>query len=97
MLLLLPKNRLQWGPAAVAPVSGSVWVDSEGYLQLELKLNKFEISNSFIWLISQPGSGKGVGIFYLNKWARGAQAAQDTGVSQLTRTHYNLNICSLTS
>lgn len=97
MLLLLPENRLQWEPASVAPISGSAWVDSGGYLQLELKLNRLEIPNSFIRLISQLGGGKGVGIFYLNKWARGAQAAQDTGVSELTRTHYNPDICSLTS
>lgn len=81
----------------MAPISSSACIDSEGYLQLELKLNKLEIPNSFIWLISQPGSGKGVGIFYPNKGARGARAAQDTGVSELTRTHYNPDICSLTS
>lgn len=81
----------------MAPISGSAWVDSEGYLQLELRLNKLEIPDSFIWLISQPGGGKGVGIFFLNKGARGAQAAQDTGISELTRTHYNPDICSLTS
>lgn len=51
MLLLLPKNTLRWEPAAVTPVSSGVWVDSEGYLQLKLKLNKLEVSNSFIWLI----------------------------------------------
>lgn len=62
-----------------------------------IKIEQACNSDSFIWLSSEPGSGKGVGIFYLNKWARGAQAAQDTGVSELTRTHYNPNICSLTS
>lgn len=97
MLLHFPQYRLQREPAAVAPVPGSAWADSEGYLQLELKLNKPETANSFMWLISQPGSGKGVGTFYLNKWARGARSAQDTGVSELTRSHYNPDICSLTS
>lgn len=40
MLLLLTKNTLQCEPTAVALVSSSVWVDSEGCLRLELKLNK---------------------------------------------------------
>lgn len=46
MSLLLPKNTPQGEPAAVAPVSSGVWVDSEGYLQLEFKSNKFKISAS---------------------------------------------------
>lgn len=49
MSLLFPKNTPQGEPAAVAPVSSSVWVDSEGYLQLEFKSNRFET-------LASPGS-----------------------------------------
>lgn len=40
MLLHLPQYRLQWEPAAAAPVPGSAWADSEGSLQPELKIEQ---------------------------------------------------------